>query len=218
VPDLGLRNARTSGEGVPTFPSERLRERQEAAGCKLRSRDKREGCLLFARRNGSMPLLDSCSVISPRYLVFITWRGCPATIICISVGSTDTLGVVLNDPEPERRQGTRTVGRSWALMNGSGFSFFWGARRSEVGQFRCRRVVCSIERLRERQEAAGNGLYNQAERGGCLLFARRNGSEKNGIGIREWSVETRGRSASGVTRTRRTRVASMAKRRSPRGA
>jgi hypothetical protein len=29
------------------------------------------------------------------------------------------------------------------------------------------------ERLRERREAAGNGLYNQAERGGCLLFARR---------------------------------------------
>ena len=32
------------------------------------------------------------------------------------------------------------------------------------------------ERLRERQEAAGNGLMNQGERGGCLLFARRNGS------------------------------------------
>jgi hypothetical protein len=34
----------------------------------------------------------------------------------------------------------------------------------------------SVERLRERQEAAGNGLNNQNERGGCLLFARRNGS------------------------------------------
>jgi hypothetical protein len=34
------------------------------------------------------------------------------------------------------------------------------------------------ERLRERQEAAGNGLRNQNERGGCLLFARRNGSAK----------------------------------------
>jgi hypothetical protein len=72
-------------------------------------------------------------VISLRYLVFTIWRACRATIICISVGSTDTVGVVLDDPEPERRQGTRTVGRSWALMNGSGFSFFWAARRSEVG-------------------------------------------------------------------------------------
>jgi hypothetical protein len=34
----------------------------------------------------------------------------------------------------------------------------------------------SVERLRERQEAAGNGLNNQNGRGGCLLFARRNGS------------------------------------------
>jgi hypothetical protein len=32
------------------------------------------------------------------------------------------------------------------------------------------------QRLRERQEAAGNGLNNQDEGGGCLLFARRNGS------------------------------------------
>jgi len=32
------------------------------------------------------------------------------------------------------------------------------------------------ERLRERQEAAGRGLKNLTERGGCLLFARRNGS------------------------------------------
>jgi hypothetical protein len=34
----------------------------------------------------------------------------------------------------------------------------------------------AAQRLRERQEAAGSGLYNQDERGGCLLFARRNGS------------------------------------------
>jgi hypothetical protein len=39
-------------------------------------------------------------------------------------------------------------------------------------------VAISAERLRERQEAAGNGLINQNERGGCLLFARRNGSAK----------------------------------------
>ena len=31
------------------------------------------------------------------------------------------------------------------------------------------------ERLRERQEAAGNDLRSQSEREGCLLFARRNG-------------------------------------------
>ena len=31
------------------------------------------------------------------------------------------------------------------------------------------------QRLRERQEAAGNGLKSYAGRGGCLLFARRNG-------------------------------------------
>ena len=36
--------------------------------------------------------------------------------------------------------------------------------------------ISLAERVRERQEAAGNGLNNQDGRGGCLLFARRNGS------------------------------------------
>jgi hypothetical protein len=41
-----------------------------------------------------------------------------------------------------------------------GFSFFWAEDRAEVRAVQCRRGVCSIERLRERQEAAGNGLRN----------------------------------------------------------
>jgi hypothetical protein len=42
---------------------QRLRERQEAAGNGLNNQNGRGGCLLFARRNGSMPLLNSCLVI-----------------------------------------------------------------------------------------------------------------------------------------------------------
>jgi hypothetical protein len=88
--------------------------------------------------------------------------------------------LVLDYPGLERPQATRRAGQSWALISTSGFSLFWAEDRAEVRAVQCRRVVFSIERLRERQEAAGNGLYNQAERGGCLLFARRNGSAKNG--------------------------------------
>ncbi len=48
----------------------------------------------------------------------------------------------------------------------------------------------SVERLRERQEAAGNGLRNQNEGGGCLLFARRNGSASNAWSIQDASHTT----------------------------
>jgi hypothetical protein len=84
--------------------------------------------------------------------------------------------LVLEYPGLERPQATRWAGQSWALISTSGFSFFWAEDWAEVRAVQCRRVVCSIERLRERQEAAGNELKNQSERGGCLLFARRNGS------------------------------------------
>jgi hypothetical protein len=83
--------------------------------------------------------------------------------------------LVLDDPWMEHPQETRTARRSWALITISGFSFSWAGRRPEVGDVQCRRRVCSIERLRERQEAAGYGLKRSIERGGCLLFARRNG-------------------------------------------
>jgi hypothetical protein len=49
---LGVRNEMMARGGEPTFPSERLRERQEAAGNGLNNQDERGGCLLFARRNG----------------------------------------------------------------------------------------------------------------------------------------------------------------------
>jgi hypothetical protein len=45
-------------------------------------------------------------------------------------------------------------------MNSSGFWFLRAERQSEAHVAQCRPVVCSIERLRERQEAAGNGLKN----------------------------------------------------------
>ena len=83
--------------------------------------------------------------------------------------------LLLENPWLERPQGTRTARRTLALINTSGFSFFWAERRPDARVVECRRVVCSIERLRERQEAAGCKLRSRAERQGCLLFARRNG-------------------------------------------
>jgi hypothetical protein len=136
----------------------------------------------------------------------------------------DAVCLVMDKPELERHQATRTVRRSLALLISSGFpsisaeggseargvqsgcrlsgtGITWagkspgishgkviksddqefrilrglGRASGEVRKVQWRRVVCSIERLRERQEAAGNGLRSWYERGGCLLFARRNG-------------------------------------------
>jgi hypothetical protein len=93
--------------------------------------------------------------------------------VFVSGGFVAVVCLVLEYPGPERPQGTRSAKQSWALINISGFSFFRAERRAEVRVVQCR--VCSIERLRERQEAAGCKLRSRAERGGCLLFARRNG-------------------------------------------
>jgi hypothetical protein len=79
-------------------------------------------------------------------------------MVYVSAGFMIAVCLALDDPWLECPQGTRAARRSWALINISAFSFFRAARRSEVERFRCRRVVCSIERLRERQEAAGIGL------------------------------------------------------------
>jgi hypothetical protein len=80
--------------------------------------------------------------------------------VFVSGGIMAVLCLVLEYPAPERPQGTRAARQSWALINNSGFSFFWAERRPGVRIVQCRLVVCSIERLRERQEAAGNGLKN----------------------------------------------------------
>jgi hypothetical protein len=48
-------------------------------------------------------------------------------------------------------------------------------------------VLHDAQRLRERQEAAGIGLKSRSERGGCLLFARRNGSAQRLVSCRESS-------------------------------
>jgi hypothetical protein len=68
--------------------------------------------------------------------------------------------LVLEYPGLECPQATRWAGQSWALINTSVFSFFWAEDRAGVRAVQCRRVVFSIERLRERQEAAGIGLKN----------------------------------------------------------
>jgi hypothetical protein len=73
-----------------------------------------------------------------------------------------------NVPRELARQGDQEF---WTLLR-------LGRASGELRNLQWRRVVSSIERLRERQEAAGNVLRNQSERGGCLLFARRNGSAK----------------------------------------
>jgi hypothetical protein len=52
----------------------------------------------------------------------------------------------LEDLWLERPQGTRTARRTLALINTSGFSFFWAERRPDARVVECRRVVCSIER------------------------------------------------------------------------
>jgi hypothetical protein len=53
----------------------------------------------------------------------------------------------LDDPWLECPRGARAARRSWALINTSGFSFFWADRRPAVRVVLCRRVVCGIERL-----------------------------------------------------------------------
>jgi hypothetical protein len=82
------------------------------------------------------------------------------------------LCLMLEYPGPERPQGTRAARHSWALINNSGFSFFWAERRPEVRIVQCRRVCYSIERLGLRRRAEGSGL----EAAGKPPFVGPNGS------------------------------------------
>jgi hypothetical protein len=121
----------------------------------------------------------------------------------------DAVCLVMDKPDLECPQATRTIRRPLTLLNSSGFPLicaeggseprgvrsgcrlsgseitwagtspgnshgkviksddqeFWillrlGRASGEVRDVQWRRVVCCIERLRERQEAAGNGLKN----------------------------------------------------------
>ena len=84
-------------------------------------------------------------------------------------------------PRPEYHGGDRDHGDGMLLGNQHRQKGFGDNRRRShrwVSIGTCA-AITAAERLRERREAAGNGLRSCGGRGGCLPFARRNGSEKS---------------------------------------